>query len=148
MNPHFHGQGYMPYMHYRRGPRRLFWFFLGGAGVFWFMRHRDGNGRSICSRSDRRIEAGDRPYNYPTPPATPTVPPPVVPPVYKEERDSIHEVTQNITESISEMSEAALDNALSSIAGLKAKIAESRAWREKVKAEQQQQRERESRRLV
>jgi len=31
----------MPYHHFRRGPRRLIWFILGGVAATWWMKHKE-----------------------------------------------------------------------------------------------------------
>jgi len=131
--PHPSWSGYNPHpMRYARGgrgPKRIFWFVLGGLATAWWLRAKDKRearaieGAPTDSCHERRWGRGwhDQKQNETN---------------WEAEREKIKKFGNEASETIIDVTEASLDSVLSAVDTLKKKLAEQRAEREKTKQAQ------------
>jgi len=145
MPAYYHG----PMMHhFRRGPRRFVWFILGGLAATWWMKHKEMRTHErymgYCLRKPMQsAPANHNPDNTTKmggaanpnegrssalPPSTPVV---WGDKEWEEEKVKMWAMGQQAGDTVSDFSEAALENVLSAVETLKAKLAEHRAQRER-----------------
>ncbi|KAF8586377.1 hypothetical protein K439DRAFT_1631795 [Ramaria rubella] len=118
-SPHQHSGWPYPMYHYHRGPRRIFWFFLGGLAATLWLKHKEKE-RCLTERTgagwwnSKKWHSGEAEGER-----------------WREEREKLAKISSQATDTAADVSEAALDTILSTVETLKLKLAEHRKLQQK-----------------